>query len=288
MSISLITLYGEQITDYVWVREGSFTEAELEDIFNVFTPDSDIEFTDGTLFLAKFNNTLSGGTYETDEDITGWEIYKQKENNSQLEFVASMGVGTDFIVDHMVENGVKYVYYVFPTGTLAIGSPVISETVSSKAWNWVLFTATESEQENVLIATHAYVFQGNVASGSISNNSNSTVLNNFTKYPKIIKGTTNYKSGVLKSLIGYVDYTENTYTESAGLRDALMALSTSNERMFLKNRAGDIWEVSVHSAIAMETLDTSSWQPNTISLPWAEIADTSDLSLISTEELSNG
>ena len=287
MSISAITLYGEQIVDYIWVRNGQLSDEELETILDVQTPDNSFEFGQDTLMLARYNNSLSAGTLETDNEIVGWDIYKRKEDTTQLQFVKSIDITADFIVDHLIENGKRYVYYIFPKGETTMGTPIVSDPVASKVWNWVLFTATESTEQNVLIATHAYIFQGNVDSGSLSNNGTSSVMNNFTQYPKIIKGTQNYKSGILKALIGVVDLQTNKYAEFDGLRDALLALSTSQERMFLKNRAGDIWEVTVHNTITMEVNDISPLQLNTVSLPWTEIANATDLSLISMEELAD-
>ena len=286
MSITSITVYGEQIVDYIWIKNGTLSEDELNTYLDVYTPENALPQDLDTIFFAKYDNSLSAGTYETDETIVGWDVYKRKENATQLEFVTTIDIATEFIVDHLIENDTEYVYYVFPRGLSTMGSPVISDTVASKVWNWILFTATESATDkNVLIASHAYVFQGNVSSGSMSNNSESTVLNNFTKYPKVIKGTANYKSGTLKALIGLIDYANNRYVEKEGLRDALFALTTSNDRMFLKNRAGDIWEVSIHNAMTMETADTSPFQPNMASIPWTEINNVSDISLISMEEL---
>jgi hypothetical protein len=171
-----------------------------------------------------------------------------------------------------------------------MGSPIVSDKTTSRVWNWVIFTAnassnSESENENVLTVNNAYVFQGNVQTDAISNNSDSTVLKNFTQYPKVLKGTSNYKSGKLTALIGAVDFSTNTYVEADGLRDALFKLTTSQDRMFLKNRASDIWEVSIHQPISMSVSDTSSYQPNTATIEWTEIAALGDISLISKEDI---
>ena len=286
MSITSVSLSGEQLANFAWIKSGQLTPSEIEDYLSIQFSDVNTPSDLATLFFAKFNGTLDAGSYaSTGESIVGWSIYRQKQGESALRYIASVSNTDTQIIDHLVENGTVYTYYIFPEGFSTMGSPIVSDPVSSKAWNWTIFTATESAKEGVLTVTHAYVFQGNVQTDSMSNNSDSTVMRNFTKYPKIIKGTSNYKSGTLSALIGAVDMQTNTYIEEKGLRDALYALTTTNERTFLKNRAGDVWEVSIHSAIDMNVSDNSAYQPNTAKIEWTEIAATNDISLVSAEDL---
>lgn len=282
MSIDLsITLSTEQSCDYIVVKNGQISTEEREKYLNIYFPDSDAEFDSETVLLARFNNDLDAGSYITQEEtIEGWDIYKQKTGETRLRYVGFMPITSSSVQDHFVENSTEYTYYLFPRGLTVMGTPLVSDPTSSKVWNWIIYTATESSTANVLNVNGAYVFQGNVESGTISNNATSSVMNNFTQYPKVIKGTQNYKSGKLTGLIGYSDIYNNTYTETDGLRDALYGLVTSQDRMFLKNRSGDIWEVSIHSPVTMEIDDKSYLQPNKASIEWVEIANTDDVSLI--------
>ena len=281
MSITSIALNGSQLCNFAWVKSGVLSAAEIETYLDINFSDTDTSSDDTTLMFAKFNNTLEAGSYlQGDDTILGWDIYKQKIGEAALKFVCTVDITSTSIVDHFIENGAEYIYYLFPKGTATLGEPIVSDTVSSKAWNWIIFTATETDMSNVLSVNATYVFQGNVETGDISNNATSSVMNNFTQYPKIIKGTQNYKSGKLTGLIGYTDMHNNAYVESEGLRDALYALVTTQDRIFLKNRSGDIWEVSIHSAISMRIGDRSNLQPNTATIEWTEIANTNDISLI--------
>lgn len=281
MSITQIRLPAKQKCNFVWVRHGTIPADEMESILDINFSDADAGRDESTLLFAKFNNSLEAGNYDAGGvTILKWDIYKQKVGATNLQFVGSVDSSQEQIVDCLVENNQQYYYYLFPQSASAMGSPIVSEAIASTVWNWVLFTATESDTANVLNVTNSYVFQGNVDTGSISNNADSSVLKNFTRYPKIIKGTQNYRSGRLSALVGYIDTAGNTYTESSALRDAIFALSTNDERMFLKSRAGDIWEVSIHSTISMDVTDKSPYQPHTASIDWTEIGSTSGLSLV--------
>lgn len=281
IDLKSVKISGAQTANYIMVTEGTLTDSQKEELLNVEYSDADMQYSAKTLILAKFDDSLDAGNYTTNGvDIVGWDIYKQLAGTSNLQFVAAADSTQSEIIDCLVKNGQEYYYYLFPQGESVVGSPIVSQPISSNVWNWVLFTATESDTANVLNVTNSYVFQGNVDTGSISNNADSSVLKNFTRYPKIIKGTQNYRSGRLSALVGYIDTAGNTYTESSALRDAIFALSTNDERMFLKSRAGDIWEVSIHSAISMDVADKSPYQPHTATIDWTEIGSTSGLSLV--------
>lgn len=281
MSLTKIVLNGNQNCNFIWVKSGTLSDAEINEVVDVYFRDEDAPESANTLLFAKFNDSLEAGNYSTGgEAIVGWDIYKQRDGASNLQFVGAVSTSQSGIVDCLVENGQEYTYYLFPQGLSTMGSPIVSDPVSSIAWNWVLFTAEESDSKNLLIVKRAYIFQGNVETGSISNNAQSNVMQNFTAYPKIIKGTQNYRTGKLSALVGYVDTNGNTYTETAALREAIMDLSTSQDRMFLKNRAGDMWEVSVHEPVSLSVKDISPNQPHTASIEWTEVGTTNGISLI--------
>lgn len=281
-NLTSIVLNGAQTTDYVKVISSDLTDAEMEEYLDIFYTDYDKSFDVGTLLFAKFENNLEAGNYATGgEAIVGWDAYKQETGATNLQFVASLSLSQTSLIDALVENGRSYTYYLFPLGLDKMGSPIVSDAIVSTVWNYVLFTSTPSESDsNILYVNNAYIFQANVETGSIGNNASSSVMNNFTQYPKIIKGTQNYKSGKLSALVGYVDTQGGTYTETSALRDALYALSISQDRMFLKTRSGDIWEVTVHNAVNMDIADPSSYQPHTASIEWTEVAAISGVSLI--------
>lgn len=289
MSITSVVVQGSQLCNFVWLKSGQLSAADIETYLDIHFSDINVAPDPATLLFAKFNGTLNGGTYaSTGEEIVGWNIYKQKKGESILHFVGYVDKLETQIVDHNVKNGAEYTYYLFPEGLSTMGSPIISKETISKVWNWVIFTASPSgsaDNEDVLTVNNAYVFQGNISTDSISNNSDSTVLKNFTQYPKVIKGTSNYKSGKLTALIGAIDFATNRYVEAEGLRDALFALTTSQDRMFLKNRAGDIWEISIHQPVSMSVSDVSYYQPNTATIEWTEIAAMGDISLVSEEDI---
>lgn len=214
--------------------------------------------------------------------ITKWFVYRLETGTNALVHITDMLVSSTSFTDYLVKNNATYTYYIFPTDEVTYGTPLVSSRVGSTCWNWVLFVAqeeTDDVTDDLLTFNSAYVFQGNVNSGSLSNNAAGQIFANFTRYPKVVKGTQNYISGKLTALIGHVDTTTNTFVQAKGLMQELMELSTLNNRMFLKNRAGDIWEVAVHEPTEMQVQDTQYRQPYTASIPWVEVGSIVGVSL---------
>lgn len=70
------------------------------------------------------------------------------------------------------------------------------------------------------------------------------------------------------------------YRDDIDQRNALWALSTTQNHLFLKSRKGDIMEIRIAGEISMSTMDNTPQQAITASVPWVQVADAYDKSLI--------
>ena len=122
-----------------------------------------------------------------------------------------------------------------------------------------------------------------MTSGAVGNNSAPNILQNFTRYPLVQRSPWNYKSGTLTGLIGAAS--GGVYKNDTGsLRDAIYALSTTENTLFLKNRKGDLWKIAISGEISMETGDNTAAQPQTATIPWVEIGSADRAMLSGTEQ----
>jgi hypothetical protein len=70
------------------------------------------------------------------------------------------------------------------------------------------------------------------------------------------------------------------YRDDIDQRNALWKLSTTQNHLFLKSRKGDIMEIRIAGEISMSTMDNTPQQAITASVPWVQVADAYDKSLI--------
>ena len=184
-----------------------------------------------------------------------------------------------------------YRYYMFGLGKNTNGADVIvtnaliSDAVTPIFWDWTVLQCTK-DAEGAYHPAAIFRFSLNVASGGISNNNSPGVLGNFTRYPTVQSSPNDYRSGTLSAAIGRV-LASGEYTDTNEVRDAVYALSTTQDTLFLKDRRGDLWQIRTGGAITMNTMDGSRQQVQTVTLPWVEIgsADGARILLISSDAL---
>ena len=180
--------------------------------------------------------------------------------------------GGNFL-DYAALNGHSYKYYI------AYQLTDTSETVMAYLgtaqpcfWSWALIEAAWGEYSGLkqYRVSNAYFFGKNFASGADGNGASPSVQPNFTPYPLVMRDVTNRHSGTLASLIGTVA-APGVYADSNVLRDAIRALSASQNSLLLRDRRGDLWEIAVAGEISCSVQDNALLQPVTASVPWVEI-----------------
>ena len=284
--ISGVYLNGPQSTDYLEILSGFPTDDAIHAAWQKgeYSPVYTLE----TYFLAPFSAGLNAGLIaESGDGIDGYTVYRQR-GDERIVRVADVPVNVTQVYDYTIRNQRgPYQWSVYARSessfvTDAIESPKISPCF----WDWSLLDC--EAEGGYFRVKQVFRFRLNVETGAISNNNEPTLYKNFTPYPTVMRAPQNYKSGTLKGLIGGFGYAEDgnyVYSDTIALRDAIMALPVSSERLFLRSRKGDLLEIQIAGEITMETMDASAAQAQTANVPWAEVADASDVSLIAFEEV---
>ena len=290
-TITSLTLGGVQTCDYLWVTGETLDESILSQILSQagWTPGA---FSGNTLFQTDFaGGGLQAGNLTFAGTLTGFAIYRYHEGDATLEPVAQTPLSERAIWDCKAVSQEAYRYYMFGLGKNTDGADVIvtnaliSDAVTPIFWDWtVLQCATDAE--GAYHPAAIFRFSLNVASGGISNNNSPGVLGNFTRYPTVQSSPSDYRSGTLSAAIGRV-LASGEYTDTNEVRDAVYALSTTQDALFLKDRRGDLWQIRAGGAISMSTMDGSRQQVQTVTLPWVEIgsADGARILLTSNDAL---
>jgi len=283
-SITLVQIGGYQICNYLEVQIGT---SSAETIAAAITDGTYVPtLNSGNYMLVNWTNGINAGSLDIgDNTIIGFALYRMQAGSTILKKVAE----TDPYTEELYDYGAKsqqgpYTYYLFPIGdTSYIAEPLVSNTVDPCWWNWTLIDCEETADKNVFSVTAAYRFQFNVNSGSMTNNNTPGLQQNFTQYPTIQLSPQNYKSATLSGLIGSVNWINGQpeYADTIASRDAIQALSVSQNPMFLKNRKGDLFRIKISGAIGISTDDSSIEQMQSASVPWSEVGSAAEVSLYS-------
>ena len=283
-SITNVRASGPATFNYIDVLSGTLTQEKMDDAYisGTYAP----AYGSNTLMQVDFADGLQGGNLgQTEDALIGLAIYRQQNGARVLQHLIDLPLATSSIYDYGVasQQG-PYVYYLFPLGaTTYIADPISSNAVNPCFWNWTVLECTQRSDGSYAVQAE-YSFANNIISGTISNNNSPNVLKNFTPYPVVQMDPANYKSGTLQALIGAIDYSggQNTYSDTLSLRDAIFALSVSRNTLFLKNRKGDLMQIRPSGSISMETWDNVRQQAQTMALPWAEVGDAENVSIVLT------
>ena len=289
MAYNKIILHGKQTCDYVYIQTDNPNFSYVDD--------EPLEWNDTTSFYANFSNKenrLAAGNSTLVGSISGYEIYRRKYNESNAEYIGTVSNAdenkyiSDVMVDYAAKNGVEYVYYLFPnmetteSGTSL--SPVITKQLALDAPYWSLLIVDETEEENVFYLDKMFKFELNLQTDEMNNNAQVTISQNFTKYPTLQYGASNYWSGSLSSLCGFIASNCIDYVQNVNMLEELKSISSDTRRKFLKDISGNLWEVNVSAPISISTENMALQDVKTWKFSWVEVGDTKGISIINNPE----
>lgn len=288
MGYNKLTLYGQQNCDYLYIQKGQIQDYSFDGVDSEPT-----EWTTNTLLFAKFDDeNLAAGNSELISSIAGYEIRRKKGSHTYTEYVGTVkendgGASSQpFIIDYMTANNSDYTYYLYPSinGSIAnsgnILAPTVTKSVKTK-WNyWSLLVVDETEDENVFYLSKIFKFKYNLNQGDMNNNASTTVNKNFTKHPTVQHGMSNYWSGELSSLCGFISCYNYEYIITPSMVDEIKNITSDTRRKFLKDLDGNIWEVDITAPITVSSDNNTSQNAKTMRIQWTEVGDAANISII--------
>lgn len=286
MAYNKITLYGEQTCDYLYIQ----TNAPEGDAFEC-VDDEPSGWNETTSLYANFSNEesrLAAGDSAVIGTINGYEVYRRKYNESNAEYIGTIRKSkeniSDLMVDYAVKNGVDYTYYLFPnTDATSSGttlSPFVTKQLAIDVPYWSLLIVDETEEENVFYLDKLFKFELNLQVDDMTNNTQVSISQNFTKYPTIQYGASNYWTGSLSSLCGFIASNCIDYVQNTNMINELKSIALDTRRKFLKDTSGNLWEVNVAAPITISTENMSLQDVKTWKFSWVEVGDAKGVSII--------
>lgn len=271
--IPKVLLRGEQINQFVYIANTLVT----------FESNYFVERGYETLFLPDY----STATYQAgivDAISTRNALYRSSSDGEFLFPVYKFPATINRIKDFSVKSNQRYLWEMFfVTARDEYSTPITTSTFCKQFRYFTLIEATEDpEYPNVYHALNVWRFGSNVSNWSVSNNNTPGILQNFTKYPRRQPSTQAYKSGVLQCLLSNTK--DGKYRDNSKQMELLFAISESNNTFFLRDVKGNMYMVHTNGPITQSMSTKSYFNEVTISLPWMEVGDASNVSIIQTPE----
>lgn len=215
------------------------------------------------------------------ESAQGYSVFRQEAGENVLVKIADVEDTTGELRDYGVCSGTAYSYYVFPTGILSyLTEPMVSDPVNVKMWAWTIIEAEKNADGSFSAeATHKFRYgSGGVSEGEFSNNNSPSLQKNFTAYPLRQPEAANYLTGSVSGYIGTISR-DKVYTDTLEQARALRQLSLSEKTLFLLDPKGHFINIHTSGPINMSINHKTAVMPQTITLPWAEVGPTKNISL---------
>ena len=283
-AIQAVKIDGTLQCDFMQILKGEASTATITSFIdnNAYTPENDAQ----TYFLADFTDGLDAGNLSIGGDnVVGFAVYRMTGGSTTLQHVADVPISADGLLDYAACSQTTYQYYIFPIGEATyVTNPLISNAVAPCLWDWAILECEKVTGVNYYTVVSEFLFGKNLSSGDISNNNTPNVMENFTAYPTVQLSPSLFQSGTLSSLIGIIDYENgNGYYDTIAMRNAIWALSTTRNDLFLKSRKGDLLKIRIDGEITMQTMDNTRQQAQTASVPWVEVGSTNGVSIVAIE-----
>jgi hypothetical protein len=238
-------------------------------------------WTYSTYMLTDFgNNTFNAGTSENGSIET--QIYRKTEGNSALKLLYSAPSSITQLKDYGIQSASVYQYEKFyMDSSYRFFGADQSGDFCKQFVAYSLIEATEDPQyPNVFHVLNVFRFTGNISAGGVSNNNTPSWLTNFTPYRLKQPSARAGKSGTLQALLGYIDPVTHKYVDNTSMQDNLWEASLRNNTFFLKDMKGNMYMVAISNPITQTINTKSKPQQVTVSVPWEEIGDASEVSVI--------
>lgn len=273
-NITSIKLRGEQVCDWLYVSSGD----------TVINSSATPKWLYDTLFFADFSEEddyLQAGTVASGASLSN-VLYRSTSDKDLADVIAELPPSVNMVKDYGMRSGEQYsweLYYL--NGAEAYSNPIESESVCRQFRAYTLMEAKQDETyPNTYHVVKVWRFENNLSVGDISNNNSPNWLTNFTKYrlrqPSSLLG----QSGTLQALLSNYNQSENFYIDTVKKADELKNASASTNTFFLKDMKGNLYMVGISGAITQTVNIKSKVQEITVSVPWEEVGDASNVSLI--------
>lgn len=277
-----IKIYGGQDVNYMWIKNGTSTNLEVEDVNSegIYSPMWD----NRTIALATFNDTLSASDINNTDSIVGYKIQRKNIKENILYKVADLPPNRMRIQDYNVNNKNTFQYYITPIfeieGVKTLGSPIITDNVSVDwtAWSIVGTKLTSVEDVYEVDEDNIWSFELNINSDPFKPVFDKTFQDGFGRFPKESVGNRNYIESGLETLFGSVSCDGEYINDSVELLEKWESFCANDQLKLIKDTKGRVLPIDIKET-SSKYMDDTTEQVITTSLSFVQLADNKEISV---------
>jgi hypothetical protein len=228
-----ITFFENTVVNNVWIKNRVLTEEELNDIKIDTIPSWDNE----TIFISRFNDNLDGGNIEgAFGSISKWLVMRKESRETVYKLLASLPPNITNYTDYTMESSKIFDYKIQPVFTEKRGKDLFVDRIEADFSNYYLIDPFDGK---------TFIFDLNVDSGEITNQTDVTFYDNFTKYQGVIQGKQNFIKGSISAIIAEnEDYNDGVNQSIYFLKEFREFVNNGRPKLF-KLAKGGVYKVAL-------------------------------------------
>lgn len=219
-------------------------------------------------------------------DDVEFQCYRENIKTGETTMINNM-------YDSTVPNKGKFRYYLIPRSRETGGAYVHAISSADITLDLIGYTISQLElmPENYQFGTRlrykvgdSWKFAGDVQNTVVTQNTDRSLHVGYHTYPTLTLTETNYMTGTLTAMLGYVDcitsYGTRKYEDNIELVRAWRDFITRPSIYMIKSQKGDVWIVNITDNPTTTYDESMREMPTTISFNWAECCNINDIIII--------
>lgn len=220
----------------------------------------------------------------TASNVSGYsyQIYR-KDLHSGEEILVSATLQETINIDFTASNNGKYQYLLTPVSNMSNveqGITVTTDVITTAFSGWTITDVHDTGKtyrgKPYFTVGETWIFEGNIDKTSITQNTDKMLHVGYGKYPTLSETKTNYMSGSLSAMLGYISCPDSEYIDDIELVKKWRKFITQHCKFILKSQKGDVWLVVITESPITEYEEDSPLIPTHFTFSWAECGNISD------------
>lgn len=197
--------------------------------------------------------------------------------NSQYRYaVRGIGLNGNVIIPHIETNPESPDYYKgigkFPCNDIVIKD--YAYFISDLNY-WY-----EANEKTWYQIGDTWKFIGEISDTTVVNNLDRQLHTNYSQYTSLTSTETNYMTGTLSAMLGYINCANHEYIDNIALVKAWRKFITQPKPFLLKSQKGDVWVVNITDNPQTEYQENAIPLPTRFTFSWAETCSVNDIKIV--------